>query len=138
MLGAREPAVYGATTLSDVETLCHARAAELGAELDFRQTNHEGELVEWIQSTRTGYAHAADGMILNAGAYTHTSVAIRDAISASETPCIEVHLSNIHAREAFRHTSYVSDVAVGVIVGLGPQGYLCALDAFAARLRPTN
>ena len=131
MLGQREPAVYGHTTLADVEKLCRERAEALGMAVDFRQTNHEGELVGWIQEART----AAAGIILNAGAYTHTSVAIFDALLAAEKPVIEVHLSNVFRREAFRHHSYVSPAAVGVIVGLGPSGYAYALDALAHQLR---
>lgn len=131
MLGQREPAVYGHTTLADVEKLCRERAEALGMAVDFRQTNHEGELVGWIQEARTGAA----GIVLNAGAYTHTSVAIFDALLAAEKPVIEVHLSNVFRREAFRHHSYVSPAAVGVIVGLGPSGYAYALDALAHQLR---
>jgi len=131
MLGQREPAVYGRTSLADVEKLCRKRAEALGMAVDFRQTNHEGELVGWIQEART----AAAGIVLNAGAYTHTSVAIFDALLAAEKPVIEVHLSNVFRREAFRHHSYVSPAAAGVIVGLGPSGYAYALDALAAQLR---
>jgi 3-dehydroquinate dehydratase-2 len=131
MLGQREPAVYGRTTLAEVEKSCRERAESLGLGVDFRQTNHEGELVGWIQEARA----AADGIVINAGAYTHTSVAILDALMTAEKPVIEVHLSNVFRRESFRHHSYVSPAAVGVIVGLGPQGYALALDALAARLR---
>jgi 3-dehydroquinate dehydratase-2 len=128
MLGVREPATYGYDTLADVELRCSARAAALDLTIDFRQTNHEGQLVEWIQEAR----EAADGIILNAGALTHTSVAVLDALNAAELPVIEVHLSNIFRRESFRHHSYVSLAAVGVICGLGPQGYELALEAIAS------
>lgn len=131
MLGQREPAVYGRTTLAEVEKLCRERAEGLGLAVDFRQTNHEGELVGWIQEARS----AADGIVINAGAYTHTSVAILDALTTAEKPVIEVHLSNVFRREAFRHHSYVSPAAVGVIVGLGPEGYALALEALASRVR---
>ncbi len=130
MLGVRQPEIYGRTTLADIEALCRERAAALGLELEFRQSNHEGELVTWIQQARDN----ADGIIINAGAYTHTSVAILDALKVAELPVIEVHISNIHAREEFRHHSYISAAATGVIVGLGPQGYLFALEALATRL----
>jgi 3-dehydroquinate dehydratase II len=130
LLGSREPEVYGRETLEDVKRLVAARAAELGCEVDFRQSNHEGELVTWIQEAR-GRAAA---VIVNAGAYTHTSVAILDALRAVGLPVWEVHLSNIYRREPFRHHSYISPVAEGVICGLGPRGYLAALEAAAARL----
>jgi 3-dehydroquinate dehydratase II len=127
LLGVREPSVYGHDTLADIEERCLARAAALDLQIDFRQTNHEGQLVDWIQEAR----ESADGIILNAGALTHTSVAILDALSAAQLPVIEVHLSNIFRRESFRHHSYVSLAATGVICGLGAQGYERALDALA-------
>ena len=127
LLGVRKPSIYGRDTLGDIEERCTARAAALGLEIDFRQTNHEGQLVDWIQEAR----ESADGIILNAGALTHTSVALLDALSAAELPIIEVHLSNIFRRESFRHHSYVSLVANGVICGLGAKGYELALDAIA-------
>ena len=127
MLGVRQPEIYGRTTLADIEASCRERGAKLGLEIEFRQSNHEGELVTWIQQARDN----ADGIIINAGAYTHTSVAILDALKVAELPVIEVHISNIHAREEFRHHSYISAAATGVIVGLGPQGYLLALEALA-------
>lgn len=130
MLGTREPEVYGTTTLADVETACHGRAKALGLEAESRQSNSEGELVGWIQAARG----AVDGLIINPGAYTHTSVAILDALLAVGLPVIEVHLSNIHQREEFRHHSYVSKAAQGVICGFGAQSYLMALDAMAAAL----
>ena len=128
LLGVREPSIYGRDTLGDIEERCTARAAALGLEIDFRQTNHEGQLVDWIQEAR----ESADGIILNAGALSHTSVALLDALSAAELPVIEVHLSNIFRRERFRHHSYVSLAANGVICGLGPQGYELALDGIAS------
>jgi 3-dehydroquinate dehydratase-2 len=127
LLGVREPSIYGRDTLGDVEERCTARAAALGLEIDFRQSNHEGQLVDWIQEAR----ESADGIILNAGALTHTSVALFDALSAADLPIIEVHLSNIFRRESFRHHSYISLAANGVICGLGAQGYELALDAIA-------
>lgn len=130
MLGTREPEVYGTTTLVDIETMVNDRAKALGLFVDFRQSNHEGELVTWIQDARL----TARAIIINAGAYTHTSVAILDALQAFKGPIVEVHLSNIFRREAFRHHSYVSGVATGVICGLGAKGYLLALDAVADKV----
>jgi 3-dehydroquinate dehydratase II len=131
MLGRREPGLYGAQTLADLEQDCRRTAEELGLGIDFRQSNHEGELIGWLQEA----ADAAAGVVLNAGAYTHTSIGIHDAIrSAAPVPVVEVHLSNIHAREAFRHVSMVSPVAVGMICGFGPLGYALALRALAARI----
>lgn len=130
MLGLREPALYGAATLADVEARCRAVGEALGLGVDCRQSNHEGDLVGWIQEART----AASGVVLNAGAYTHTSVAIRDAILASGKPVIEVHISNVFAREDFRHHSHVSPVAAGVIVGCGVDGYELALRALSRRV----
>ena len=127
LLGVRDPSIYGRDTLGDIEERCTARAAALSLEIDFRQTNHEGQLVDWIQEAR----ESADGIVLNAGALTHTSVALLDALSAAGLPVIEVHLSNIFRRESFRHHSYVSLAANGVICGLGAQGYELALDAIA-------
>ena len=126
MLGTREPAIYGAATLADVELLCRDTAAHHGLELVFRQTNHEGALVDMIQA-----AAGSAGIVLNAGAYTHTSVALRDAISAVGVPTVEVHLSNVFAREAFRHHSYLSPVVRGVICGFGPQSYALGIAALA-------
>ena len=128
LLGVREPSIYGRDTLGDIEERCTARAAALGLQIDFRQSNHEGQLVDWIQEAR----ESADGIILNAGALSHTSVALLDALSAAELPVIEVHLSNIFRRERFRHHSYVSLAANGVICGLGAQGYELALDAIVS------
>jgi 3-dehydroquinate dehydratase-2 len=134
MLGVREPAVYGRATLGDVEKLCRRHARPLGLALDFRQSNIEGELVAWIQESRKDHA----GIIINAGAYTHTSIAILDALQTAELPVIEVHLSNIYRREEFRHHSYVSLAARAVICGLGPTGYRLALEAMAEILQTTK
>lgn len=125
LLGQRQPDVYGTTTLADIETTCQDKAKALGVEIRFEQSNSEGTLVDLIHSAKGRH----DGIILNAGAYTHTSIALMDAISSVELPVIELHLSNIHAREAFRHVSYISKVAVGQICGFGPAGYPLALDA---------
>jgi 3-dehydroquinate dehydratase-2 len=131
MLGRREPGLYGARTLADLEADCRAAADELGLTIDFRQSNHEGDLISWLQEA----ADQAAGVVLNAGAYTHTSIGIHDAIRAAQpVPVVEVHLSNIHAREAFRHVSLVSPVALGMICGFGPLGYVLALRAIAARI----
>ena len=130
LLGTREPEVYGTTTLADIEAMCADRAQKHGMETLCLQSNDEGEMVNFIQTART----EASGLIINAGAYSHTSLAILDALQAVEVPVIEVHLSNIFAREEFRHHSYVSGVAAGVICGLGAQGYEMAIDALAARL----
>jgi 3-dehydroquinate dehydratase-2 len=127
LLGVREPKTYGSETLADIEEACLERAAALDLSVDFRQSNHEGQLVDWIQEAR----ESADGIIINAGAYTHTSIAILDALRASELPIIEVHLSNIFAREPYRHHSYISAIARGVICGFGSQSYVLALDAIA-------
>lgn len=131
MLGTREPELYGRESLKDIETACRERAKALGLDLDFRQSNDEGELVGWIQQA----SGKAAGLVLNAGAYTHSSIAILDALRASGLPVIEVHLSNIFRRESFRHHSYVSLAAEGVICGLGSHGYLLALEALARILR---
>ena len=130
MLGLREPALYGATTLDDVETLCAETAEALGLAIDFRQTNGEGELISWVQEC---HGRAA-GIVINPAGYTHTSVALMDALLAVGLPVVEVHLSNIHRREAFRHHSYVSRAATGVICGLGAAGYALALRAMAGIL----
>jgi 3-dehydroquinate dehydratase-2 len=127
LLGVREPEIYGRDTLDDVKTRAEARAAALGLTIAFRQTNHEGELIGWIQEARG----AASGIILNAGSLTHTSIGILDALTAAELPVIEVHLSNIFRREGFRQHSYVSLGAKGVICGLGVVGYELALEAMA-------
>jgi 3-dehydroquinate dehydratase II len=131
MLGSREQAVYGLETISDLEARCATRAKVLGLASDFRQSNVEGELVGWIQEARS----SACGIILNAAAYTHTSIALHDALKAADVPVIEVHLSNIYRREPFRHHSYVSPVALGVICGFGGHGYELALDGLAHHLK---
>ena len=127
LLGSREPEVYGRQTLSDIEEAVTKRAKSHGLKVVFRQSNHEGELVDWIQEARP----KSSGVIINPGAYSHTSVALHDAFKALEKPIIEVHLSNPYRREPFRHHSYVSSVATGVIAGLGGIGYLLAVDAIA-------
>lgn len=127
LLGKREPAIYGTDTLEDLRRACAAHARKLKLAMEFRQSNHEGQIVDWIQEAR----EKAAGIIVNAGALSHTSIAILDALQAAEKPVIEVHLSNIYRRESFRHHSYVSLAARGVICGLGPKGYLLALDAMA-------
>jgi 3-dehydroquinate dehydratase-2 len=130
MLGIREPKTYGSQTLADLERMCVETGEKFGLAVECRQSNREGELCEWIQ----GAYGNTEAIIINPGGYSHTSVAIRDAISAVAIPTVEVHLSNIHAREEFRHYSYVSAVAVGVICGLGAAGYRLALEALAERL----
>jgi 3-dehydroquinate dehydratase II len=127
MLGVREPGIYGSDTLDDIKASCLAKGAALGLEVDFRQSNIEGELVDWIQSARGDHA----GIIINPAAYTHTSVAIMDALLAVELPVIELHLSNLAKREPFRSHSYISAVAQGVICGFGGHGYELAIDAMA-------
>ena len=128
LLGTREPEIYGADTLDDVAVMLEDRAKELGLEIDVRQSNHEGHLVDWLHEAAS---RGAKAVILNAGAYTHTSIAIRDAIKAIAVPVIEVHISNPHARETFRHRSHVAPVAKGSITGFGIHGYALALDAAA-------
>lgn len=125
LLGHREPAVYGKTTLADIEARVRGRANSLSASIDFRQSNDEGELVTWIQQAKGQF----DAIVLNAAAYTHTSVALRDAISAVGVPTIEIHLSNIHAREEFRHRSLIAAVCKGQIAGFGPDSYILGLEA---------
>lgn len=125
LLGQREPAVYGRTTLAEIEARVRKRAGETGAEIDFRQSNLEGELINWIQGAKGAF----DVIVLNAAAYTHTSVALRDAIAAVGVPTIEIHLSNIHAREEFRHQSLIAPVCRGQIAGFGAMSYVLAVDA---------
>ena len=127
MLGVRDPAIYGKDTLADIAKRCAQQAKKLGLAADFRQSNLEGELVTWIQQARG----AAAGIVINPGGYGHTSVALLDALQVAELPVIEVHLSNIHRRERFRHRTFTSQAATGVICGLGAKGYLLALDAMA-------
>jgi 3-dehydroquinate dehydratase-2 len=127
MLGEREPEIYGRTTLAEIEAMCRKTTERLGLELDFRQSNIEGELVSWIQEARG----KAAGIVINAAAFTHTSVAILDALKLVSLPVIELHLSNPLNREAFRHTSYVTPAATGLICGFGPHGYVLAIEAMA-------
>ncbi|WP_400088107.1 type II 3-dehydroquinate dehydratase [Yoonia sp. R78084] len=128
LLGTRQPEVYGPTTLADIEALCLEKAKALGVQIVFAQSNHEGEMIDMLHGARGVHA----GVILNAGAYTHTSVALMDAISSIMLPVVELHLSNIHAREAFRQKSYIAPVAVGQICGFGAAGYPLAMDALVS------
>ena len=134
LLGTREPDVYGAETLADIEANCRACAGELDLDIEFRQTNTEGQLVDWVQQAKGTF----DVLIVNAGAYTHTSVALLDALKAVDLPTIEVHLSNIHQREDFRHHSYVSKIAQGMICGFGGFGYNMAIQAAARIINKEN
>ena len=131
LLGSREPELYGRATLADVEKLCRAAAARHGLELEFRQSNHEGEIIDWIHEAR---AETAVGLVINAAGYTHTSVAILDALATMDAPVIEVHISNIHAREPFRRHSYVAQTARAVICGFGVDGYALAITGLAGLL----
>lgn len=128
-LGTREPEVYGATTHDDLVALCQRVGTELGLEVDVRQTDHEGVMMSWLHEA----ADTASPVVLNAGAWTHYSIALRDAAAQLSAPLVEVHISNVHAREAFRHHSYISAIASGVIVGLGIEGYPLALRWIAGR-----
>lgn len=130
LLGTRQPEVYGATTLGDVEQMCTEAAKRLNLDVVCAQSNHEGVMIDHIHAAKGTH----DGIVLNAGAYTHTSIALMDAIASVELPVVEVHLSNIHARESFRHRSYIAPVAVGQICGFGAQGYVLALEALAERI----
>ncbi len=131
MLGTREPGIYGGDTLASIEAACRSHGESRGLAIEFRQSNHEGVLVDWLHET----ANRAAGVIINPGAYGHTSIALHDAIRAIQPmPVVEVHLSNIHAREAFRHRTMIAPVVTGVICGFGAQGYTLALDALAARI----
>ncbi|WP_308914979.1 type II 3-dehydroquinate dehydratase [Jannaschia sp. LMIT008] len=130
LLGTREPATYGHETLDDVERTCRALGDELGIDVAFAQSNHEGALVDAIHDCRDRH----DGIVLNAGAYTHTSIALRDAIAGVALPCIELHVSNVHAREPFRHHSAIAPVCLGVVAGFGVRGYPLALRALTERL----
>ena len=131
LLGQRQPEIYGHMTLADVRELCDKKAKKLGIDIEFEQTNHEGRMVDLIQAAKTTH----DGIILNAGAYTHTSIALFDALTSVEMPAIELHLSNVSSRESFRHHSYISNVAIGVICGFGAHGYPVAIDAMLAHLQ---
>jgi 3-dehydroquinate dehydratase II len=134
LLGQREPHIYGTATLADLQSYCAEQAVGLGLTINFRQSNHEGELIDWLHEARA----SACGVILNAGAFTHTSVAIHDALKALEVPIVEVHLSNPASREAFRHTSFVAPVAAGVIAGFGQAGYGFALAGLKNILAPAT
>lgn len=127
LLGSRETQIYGTNTLQGIEAALAKRAEELGVEIVCKQSNHEGELIDWLHAARDEF----DGVVLNAGAYTHYSIAIRDAIAAIRLPCVEVHISNVHKREEFRHQSVLSAVCIGVICGFGGMSYLLALEALA-------
>ena len=131
LLGTREPAVYGSATLADVEELCRVEAERHGLAVEARQSNHEGELVDWVQEA--GRRPDVAGVVLNAGAYTHTSVALRDAVAGVGVPVVEVHVSNVHAREPFRQHSYLSAVAAGIVVGFGVDGYALAIAGLARK-----
>jgi 3-dehydroquinate dehydratase-2 len=131
LLGTREPDIYGSTSLADVNQQLASVASELGVEVECRQSNHEGELIDWFAEARETF----DGVIINPAGYTHTSIALHDAIVASETPCIEIHISNVHAREAFRQHSYTAPACSGQIVGLGTDGYEWALRALVRKLK---
>lgn len=130
LLGTRQPDVYGSTTLAMVEEMCRDHAAQTGLDLSFLQSNHEGVLIDAIHEARG----VQDGIVLNAGAYTHSSIALMDALASVELPTVEVHLSNIHAREPFRHRSYIARIAIGQICGFGAQSYILALDALRGHL----
>ena len=132
LLGSREPRHYGRGTLEELEQDCRSWGADLGVDVLCRQSNHEGVLLDWLHAAE---GEGAEGVVLNAGAYTHTSVALRDAVAAIAPPVVEVHLSNVHAREAFRHTSLLAPVCAGSVVGFGADGYRLAIDHLARRLR---
>ncbi len=131
LLGTREPAKYGRTTLPEVEAMLRQEATALGAELTTFQSNHEGAIVDRIHAART---EGVSGVVINPGAYTHTSVAIRDAFAGTALPFAEIHISNVHAREAFRHHSHLSDIAAGIVIGFGVEGYVLALRGLAKKL----
>jgi 3-dehydroquinate dehydratase II len=129
LLGTRKPEVYGTTTLADVEKLCTDAAAKLGLDVDFKQSNHEGQLIDWIHETGAAVkAGESIGAVFNPGAFTHTSAALHDAIEGASLPVIECHISNVHKREEFRHHSFISPVASGIIVGFGVHGYVLAIQ----------
>lgn len=133
-LGKREPGIYGGDTLDGINAKCVEIATELGAEVEFRQTNHEGSLVDWLHEAN----ESAVGVVLNAGAYTHRSIALHDAIRAIQIPVIEIHLSNVHAREEFRHESMIAPVALGVICGFGSDSYTLAIRAITSFIKNKN
>lgn len=130
LLGSRQPEVYGSVTLADIESMCRSHAKAIGLNLAFEQTNHEGAMVDIVHAARGTH----QGIIINAGAYTHTSIALMDAIASVELPAIELHMSNIHAREEFRHKSMLSPVVLGLICGFGARGYVLAIDAMTGHL----
>jgi len=135
LLGTREPAVYGADTLADVERMCREEGEKLGIAVDCRQSNHEGQLIDWIhEAGREIAAGNMLGVVFNPGAFSHTSVALHDAIKGAEVPLIEIHISNVHAREAFRHHSYISPAAAGIVVGFGVDGYALAIEGLVRKL----
>jgi 3-dehydroquinate dehydratase-2 len=137
LLGTREPGVYGAQTLDDVEKICLDEGTKLGLSIDFRQSNHEGQLIDWIhEAGRECAAGNMLGVVFNAGAYTHTSIALHDAIKGANVPVIELHISNVHAREAFRHHSWLSPVARAVMAGFGVQGYALAIAGLKLLVDP--
>lgn len=134
LLGLREPAVYGSATLADVEQMCLDAGTRLGVAVECRQSNHEGVLIDWLhEAGREVKAGRLLGVVFNPGAYTHTSVALHDAIKGAEVPVIETHISNVHAREAFRHHSYISPAAAGIVVGFGVEGYLLAMEGLVRK-----
>ena len=136
LLGLREPAVYGTATLPDVEQLCKEAGAAHGVEIECRQSNHEGVLIDWLhEAGRAVKEGSLLGVVFNPGAYTHTSVALHDAIKGAEVPVIELHISNVHARESFRHHSYISPAAAGIVVGFGVDGYGLAIDGLVRKFR---
>lgn len=130
LLGTRQPEVYGSTTLADIEADCAGLAESLGASVEWRQSNHEGQLIDWLHEAGSTF----EGVVFNAGGYTHTSVALRDAIASITVPVVEVHMSNIHAREVFRHRSMLVDVAIGQIAGFGPASYALGIRAMVMHL----
>ena len=134
LFGTREPEIYGTTSFAEIEAMCRAKADELGVTLDWQQTNHEGVLIDAIQAA----AKTAHGIVINPGALAHTSVALHDALKGHSLPVVEVHMSNIYKREEFRHRSYISPVVNGVICGLGPHGYVAAVEAVARALAKDN
>lgn len=134
LLGTRQPDVYGRTTLADIQAVCSARAKALGIAVDFEQSNHEGKLIDLIHAARSTH----QGIIINAGAYTHTSIAIMDALKSVALPVVELHLSNIHARESYRHRSYIAPIAVGQICGFGAAGYPLAIEALLGWLKENS
>ncbi|HET7477521.1 MAG TPA: type II 3-dehydroquinate dehydratase [Dermatophilaceae bacterium] len=138
LLGTRKPEVYGTTTLSDVEQLCREEAGRLGLQLQFRQSNHEGQLIDWIHAAGAEVkAGSSIGAVFNPGAFTHTSAALHDAIEGASLPVVELHISNVHQREEFRHHSFISPVARGIVVGFGVHGYILAINGlYAVRARP--